>query len=258
MPWVKFTTKRRSGRAVRGFGLRTVRPFFLFPFAIFLLACGCRSNNRYDLIEAELRTRNRELEEARAELQNAKLTGGAYQRAAECGVPGPAASPRGQAPALSIKDIRLGSGTGGLDVDGRPGDEALQVVIVPADDDGSAIKVPGRVQVTAFEISQSGLKTPIGLWDVPPDILHKHWKSGLLTTGYVLVLQWDRPPTTEKLRILVRLTTLDGRTFEADKDVPVTPLPGLVPRPGVEELPPPAIVPENPKKAAVMLPAQPG
>jgi hypothetical protein len=219
---------------------------------------GCRSNNRYDSIEAELRTRNRELEEARAELQNAKLLGGAYQRAGECGVSGPAAEPRGQAP-LSVRTIKLGSGTGGLDVDGRPGDEALQVVLVPADEDGSAIKVPGRVQVTAFEISRSGLKTPIGLWDVPPEVLHKHWKSGLLTTGYVLVLQWDRPPTTEKLRILVRLTTLDGRTFETDKDVNVTPLPGLGPRPGVEELPPPAIVPENPKKqAAILLPARPG
>ncbi|MGL6094951.1 MAG: hypothetical protein ACRC7O_03990, partial [Fimbriiglobus sp.] len=86
------------------------------------------------------------------------------------------------------------------------------------------------------------------------------WKSGLLSTGYMVPLQWDRPPTTARVRLTVRFTTLDGRDFEADKDVTVRPLPTSGPPPGpvsgplgdvpadpaarvrgpVEELPPPA------------------
>jgi hypothetical protein len=244
-------TTRRTDRPIRGSFPRTGRSFFV----CLALVAGCKSNNRYDGIEAELRTRNRELAEARSELEQYKLTAGAYQQGATCGLPGQGGEPRGPVPQF-IREIRIGSGSGGLDADGKPGDEALQVVVVPSDDEGSAVKVPGRVAVTAFEVNRAGLKTPIGQWDVPPDVLKRHWKSGLLTTGYVLVLQWDRPPTTDRVRVVVRLTTTDGRSFEADKDVPVSPLPGLAPTPrpgGIEELPPPALVPENPKKQAARL-----
>jgi hypothetical protein len=265
MPWDNYALMRQPGRAGRGIHPTPVRPFFLLTIVVLFAAAGCRAHNKqYDLIEAELRTRNRELAEARAELETARLTGGAYQRPGECGGPvagpgpSPAAEARGPAAPLAVKDIRLGAGTGGLDVDGRPGDELLQVVVVPADEDGSAVKVPGRLTVAAFEISPEGMKTPIGLWNVPPETLRKHWKSGLITTGYFLILQWDKPPTTTRIRVVVRLTTSDGRSFETDKDVAVTPLPGNAPRPGgIEELPPPAIIPDNPKKGATLLPAKP-
>ena len=108
-------------------------------------------------------------------------------------------------------------------------------MIVPQDGDGSAIKVPGRVMVVAYEIAPGGVKTPIGRWDVKPEDLHKYWRGGLLATGYYLVFQWDKPPCTERLRIMARLTTLDGRVYETDKDVDIKPK-GPV---RMEELPPP-------------------
>ena len=207
---------------------------------LLVLLAGCRSSQKYDQIEAELRTRNKELAEARAELDHYRGLTQAYQsnlaRTADpMSMPGPV-------PTLPLKEITLGSGTGGADNDGKPGDDALQVVLVPKDDDGSAVKVPGRVVILAFEIAPNGVKNPIGRWDVAPENLRKYWRSGLLTTGYFLVMSWDKPPTTGKLRVAVRLTTLDGRVYETDRDVNVKPLPGLVPRtgqPSYEELPPP-------------------
>jgi len=201
-----------------------------------LLLCGCKSSQKYDLIEAELRSRNRELEATRAELDHYRGLSQAYQsnlsRTAD-----PQSLP-GNVPTLPLKEIALGSGTGGVDGDGQPGDEALQIVLVPKDDDGSAVKVPGRVVVLAFEIAPNGTKIPIGRWDVAPEELKKHWRSGMLASGYFLAVQWDKPPTTEKLRIAVRLTTLDGRVYETDRDVSVRPLPGMKATPP-EELPAP-------------------
>jgi hypothetical protein len=211
---------------------------------LLLLLCtlaGCKSNPKYDGIEAELRTKDRENEHLRAELEQQRLLNQAYQGhlARNTDVtarPGPVA-------ALPLKEIVLGPGTGGANSGTAPGDDSLQVVIVPRDDDGAAIKVPGRVVVLAYEVLPNGVKVPIGRWDVEPDRLKKHWRPGLLTTGYFLNLGWDRPPGQDRLRVAVRLTTLDGRVYEADKDVPVKPLvkppTPMMPSPFAEELPPP-------------------
>ncbi len=239
---------------------------------------GCRNvgkpDTKYDLLTAEIRTRDRELEECRGELQQLRLMSDLYRRqqqvppAGAC-VPG---HPVGSTPALPLKDISLGGGTGGVDSDGEPGDESLQVVVVPRDEDGSPVKIPGRANVAAFEITREGLKLPIGRWEVPPEQIRRTWKNGLFTTGYFIPLQWDKPPCTDRVRLVVRFTTLDGREFEAEKDSPVTPLAGVrppmpprgdgipvppplkkdstIPPPDVPELPPPTPV----KPAAMLLP----
>lgn len=195
--------------------------------ALLPLAIGCKAHRRQELIEAELRTRERELAETRAELAQARLLADAYQRnllrPPACLPPAAA----GAAPALPLRDVVLGTGTGGIDDDNLPGDEALQVVVVPRDEDGSAIKVPARLDVQVFEITREGLKNPIGTWVVSPEQLRRAWRGGLFATGYYVTLQWDQPPTTERIRVAIRLTTLDGRPFEADRDVTVRPLPGV-------------------------------
>lgn len=223
-----------------------------------LLAGGCRAitRNPYDKIEAELRTRERELAEARAELRDSKLLNEAYGRTPR-GLP---CNDPGTAPFLPIKEIVLGSGTGGVDNDNLPGDESLQVVIVPRDGDNSAVKVPANVTVLAFDVAKNGTKTAIGRWDVAPERLGKTWKGGLFATGYYLALQWDRPPSYDRVKLVVQLQTLDGRTFEAEREVSVRvlsnagreqylPLP-MVPG-STEPLPPPALVPSVPPKPTI-------
>ncbi len=220
---------------------------------IVCLATGCRAITRspYDQIEAELRTRERELAEARAQLQNSKQLNDAYARTPR----GPDCGDAAPAPYQPIKEIVLGSGTGGADNDDQPGDEALQVVLVPRDGDNSAVKVPANVTVFAFEVAKNGTKAAIGRWDVPPDTLRKNWKSGLLSTGYYLTMQWDQLPAYDRVKLLVRMQTLDGRVFEAEKEVTVR----VLPNGGVgmrENCLPPAAVPRVPP--AIVPSAPPG
>src|SRR5207302_8908304 len=112
-------------------------------------------------------------------------------------------------------------GTGGVDEDGCPGDEALEVVVEPRDADGHTIKAPGSVHVEALEISPEGLKVPLSSWDLTPEQVRHTWRSGLLSTGYFIVLPWKNWPSSEKLRVVAQFTLADGRLFEADKDITV-------------------------------------
>ena len=209
----------------------------LIPIAIVsVLFTGCRSGSdkRYDLIEAELRTRERELADAQAELNSVRAI--RQMQAPACA---PDGTTVGRGPMAS--DISLGIGTGGYDADGKPGDEGLQVILVPKDDDGSAIKTPGRLVVAAYSITRDGTKSPVGLWEIPAEKLRVYWQTGLLSTGYKLALQWHQSPASEKVRVVAQLTTLDGKVYETDKDITVRPMtaPGYVPNPAIPELPPP-------------------
>jgi hypothetical protein len=187
---------------------------------------GCRSNR--DLIEAELRSKDSDLREVRDELYRCEAYNQALQREM-CALRGGNSgylSPELAAQTYTVQSIVLGRGTGGYDGDNCPGDEALQVIFEPRDPDGHAIKAPGTVEVQALEITKEGTKKPLSSWIVPPEQLRRSWRSGLISTGYSLILPWKNWPTTEKLRVVVRLTLPDGRQFEADKDVTVKLAPG--------------------------------
>jgi hypothetical protein len=61
------------------------------------------------------------------------------------------------------------------------------------------------------------------------------WRSGLLSSGYFIVLPWKNWPASEKLRLVVRFTLVDGRVFEADKDITIR----LTPSAHRKTVPPP-------------------
>jgi hypothetical protein len=129
---------------------------------------------------------------------------------------------------------------------------------VPKDEDGTPIKVPAKAIVQAYSVGRDGIKSPIGQWEVTPDQLRKTWRGGLLSTGYFVPLQWNCPPETERVRIAVRLVTLDGRPYEADKDVTVRPQFAVAPPPPV--IPPPDLRPDElppPGPAVRFAPPQP-
>jgi hypothetical protein len=220
-----------------------------------LLGCG-HPNKRYDLIEAELRTRNRELSDTRAALEQAQNLNRAY---AEAQCRSGSSAPDPTTPAyIPIKEISLARGTGGVDEDGVPGDEGLMVVILPRDGDGAAVKVPAKVQIAAWEVTTAGLKNPIGTWDLPAEKVRPTWRSGFISTGYFVAVPWQTLPCTEKVRVAVRLTTLDGRAFEADKDIFVR-VGGGGPRPANPvSQPSPTPAPKGPREPLYPDPIPPG
>jgi hypothetical protein len=200
---------------------RYARRLSLFLLSLIPLALsGCRS---CDLVEAQLRSRDRELRELREELWRTEAYNGAMQREI-AGIRQNAptrVSPEEASQTYTLKSIQLGRQTGGYDDDEIPGDEALQIQLEPIDPDGHTIKAPGTLYVTAFEVSGEGTKKPLSSWVLAPDELRKRWRSGLLSTGYHIVLPWKNWPTTEKLRVVVQFVLADGRVFEADKDITV-------------------------------------
>ncbi len=191
---------------------------FCLPFAFCSLSSGCKSPN-YKL-ESELRHRDNDIDYLRTELSRSKTYNKAMEmelRASRGEVPlGTPYDP--MAKVYPLKTITLGRQTGGVDLDGQPGEEALQVIIEPKDAEGHTVKVPANVLIQVIEISTEGLKTPLSTWQISSDELSKSWRNGLLTTGYALSMQWKLWPNSDKLRVQVQFKLDDGRLFEAEKD----------------------------------------
>jgi hypothetical protein len=216
----------------------------LLSLGLLSAAAGCRN---CELVEAELRTREIDLREVRAELARVEAHNEALVR--ELGAlrhSAPAKmSPEQASQTYTLQQITLGRQTGGYDDDTCPGDEALQVVLEPRDPDGHTIKAPGALHVEALEVSPQGLKTALSGWDVSPDHLRRTWRSGLLGAGYYVILPWKAWPSTDKLRVVARFTLADGRLFEADKDVTLR-LSTAAPRRAVPAIPLPEPLPLAP------------
>jgi hypothetical protein len=233
-----------------------MRRLLVLGLAAALACTGCRSP-RSDLVEAELRTKDRQLRESQEELLFQRSMNQALEntlRERQCVQPTPAIR-SGYGP--SIKDVQLGRGTGALDDDRRPGGDGILVVLVPRDVDTSPVKVAGALKVAAFEVTPEGLKAPLSTWDVPTTDLRKSWRTGLLSSGYHVSLPWQRFPTTEKVRIIATFLPLEGGIYEAEKDVmirlaseprscPPSELLPPTPAPGTPLLPPPTAIPLPP------------
>ncbi len=124
-----------------------------------------------------------------------------------------------------------------------PGDEGLMVVIVPRDEDGSAVKVPARA-----------LGRGVGNHTGRPEEFNWLVGTQLRAASPHLEKRVDSAPVTlsrcrgkrclprDRVRIAVRLITTDNRAYEADRDVNVRP--PFPPRNNV--LPYPAPVPGTP------------
>ena len=214
---------RRSARAL------------LWVAAAAVSALGCRSNS--DLVERELHARETDLAAAREEIDRCHAMNEGLQMELQALRGDPAACPPGgcDKPAFAacpIRSLALGRQTGGRDGEASCGDEALQVVVQPLDPDNQPVKVPGSLVIQALEITPAGLKQPLSSWQISDDELHRSWRSGLLSTGYVLVLPWKVWPTNDKVRVVAQFRLADGRLFEADKDVTVRVVPA-------EKRPPP-------------------
>jgi hypothetical protein len=213
--------------------------FVLCPFCFVLCCAGCRSNN--DLVEAELRTKEMQLRSVQEERDHLVAFNDALQREVKA-LRGVVVTPTPEEASQTcpLRTIVLGRQTGGLDEDGCPGDEALQVLVEPRDAEGHTLKVPGTLLIQALEITPEGLKKPLSAWQFGGDALRRAWRSGLLTTGYYFVLPWKNWPATDKVRVVAQFVLADGRAFEAERDVTVRVAPAGYRKPGPPAEGPPA------------------
>lgn len=233
-------------------------PLLLLALGLPAAVVGCRSSGRQDLVEAELRAKDEDLRVVRSELERTEAYNQFLQRELHnVQHAGPVPADGAPLPDCRVKTISLGRQTSGYENDGVPGDEALQVVLEPRDADNHTIKAGGSVQVQALEVMPSGIKKPLSMWQITPDELRKTWKSGLLSTGYFIVLPWKSWPTTTKVRVVVQFLSEDRRLFEADKDVTVRVAPALYRKTAPAEDPPPLMPPADKEVLPVPRPVEP-
>ena len=211
-----------------------------------LAACsfGCRSNR--DVVESQLRARESDVQHLKGELGRSEFHNGLLVRElrATQGLPGPCGVVERRSEPYPVRSLRLGRGTRGRPSDSLGGDDALEVMVEPVDSDTQVIKAPGRLHIEVQEVSTEGLKTPIASYDVSSDQLRRTWQSGLFNTGYKLTLGWKVWPGSEKLRVLTRFEMVDGRVFEADKDITIRVIPEKMrPTMSIPTLPTPRMIP---------------
>lgn len=199
---------------------------FVLALGLALLP-GC-ANRRQELVESELRQKERELEELKSKVDHRDGEVRALEMELELLLRKAAKeakdTPSAAGESVILKRIRLGRMTGGLRQDVRVGaDDALQVLIEPIDTDDHVVKVPGSARIDVFEIATNGTKTFLSQWDVSAREMRRAWDSPLIGgAAYRLTFPWKVQPTTERIRIVVKFTTLAGELFEDEKDVSIT------------------------------------
>ena len=207
-----------------------LRPTTWLPLALGATLAGCAAPDSVELLEAQLRQQEdrliqleRELSEARRELQVARqdaeglrvqLTG-----TGRTGVLPEQADVLYRAAGMKFNTLL----TGGQDVDGNPGDEALNVVLIPHDADGDLLKLAGEIRLDVLDLSLPDDKQRIGRWEYSAKESREHWHSGFLGTGLQFRVPWQTPPQSGELLLHARLTTPDGRQFDASQPIRVTP-----------------------------------
>ncbi len=127
---------------------------------------------------------------------------------------------------LPITEILIErSVTGGRDVDGRTGDEGLEMLIQPRTANGSVEFEAGELTVSLIDPSESPERQRIGLWKFLPGETELFFANDQIgNRGILLHLPWEQQtPANQKLIAHVRFITPDGRELKTSQDIQVTP-----------------------------------
>ncbi len=118
--------------------------------------------------------------------------------------------------------------TGGADLDGRPGDDGISVVIEPRNAAGQFVAVAGALSIVVLDPALQGEAARVARWDFTVHETREMMTESVFGKGIHLRLPWpNQAPTNAKLHLFVRYTAADGSRLEADREIFVEP-PGHV------------------------------
>jgi hypothetical protein len=193
-----------------------------------LALAGCAQRGNIDLLEGRLRQHQdalahaqQQLDESRSELEIAQRESQALRDQL---------ASHGKSPILPEQANILFRAdgvhfhkllTGGLDEDQRPGDELLSALLVPHDADGEILKLPGTIDLELFDMTRPKGQQLIGEWKFDAGQSHEHWYRGFIGSGFLFRLPWQQSPQTADLLLHGRLTTADGRQFDASQQIQI-------------------------------------
>lgn len=197
---------------------------------LFLCQGGCASRGNVELLESQLRRQEDQLYAMRLQLAEAESDLSLAQR--EVQTLRKQVADRGEIALLPeqarslfrVEGIRVNKFlTGGLDRDGEPGDDLLNVVLTPYDEDGETVKIPGELEVEAIDLSAPRSSPPLGVWRYSSEEVAERWQSGL-TSGFQFRMPWQIVPTSPDIVLHARLTLADGRQFGTSAEIRVNPM----------------------------------
>jgi hypothetical protein len=148
--------------------------------------------------------------------------------------------------------------TGGSDLDSRPGDDGLSVVVEPRNAAGEYVPRAGAISIVVLDPSKAGEEARVARWNFDLSAMQQKLKTGSAARGIQLQMPWPAsPPSAERLHLFVRYETADGRQLQTDREIFLTP-PGQLsqrwtPRPADRQRP--AIVEPTPQIAQQPKPA---
>ncbi len=192
--------------------------------------CGCAVRGNVELLEARLREQETAMREMQSELSRANAELASARREVESlhaelnSSGGNVLLPEqvhslAQLTSVEIDKFR----SGGLESDGKPGDDALNAVLIPRDATGDAIKVPASIELSLFDLADSDRSAPIGRWTFDANDALAHWHRGFMGSGYQFRLPWQTIPRHEQLVLHAQLKTADGREFNVSQTINVQP-----------------------------------
>ena len=197
-----------------------------------LIPLGCGSRRQTDLLEARLRDQEDQLvemhrevnaataERDRQERENLDLRNRLAERGAN--LPTPEQSDvLFRVAGISINKML----SAGIDGDDRPGDDVLAVMIAPHDEQEDLVKLPGTVEIAAYDMTLPEDRQRLGSWTFDAAQTREKWHSGIVGAGFLFQVKWDRSPSADEVLVHVRYTTIDGRQFDKTETLLVEPPP---------------------------------
>jgi hypothetical protein len=111
-----------------------------------------------------------------------------------------------------------------FDGNGDGASDGLAVVFEPRDADERLVTAAGDVTIKAFDPAAAdtagGDGVCIATWEIPAADALAHFRRTSRARGLHFTLPWQgSPPAADHVRVHVRLTTFDGKSFETDATV---------------------------------------
>jgi hypothetical protein len=114
--------------------------------------------------------------------------------------------------------------TGGIDLDGQPGDDGLRVVVEPRNAAGQFVPEAGAVSVVVLDPDRQGEAARIARWDFDLSAARQMLAASSPSPGLTLEMPWPAAaPAATRLKLYVRYETADGRRLETDREIFVSP-----------------------------------
>lgn len=129
-------------------------------------------------------------------------------------------------PVFRVDRIKVLDITGGVDLDGTPGDDAVAVYFRPIDKDGDALKRAGEIEVRLLDNLANPQPRVLGQRvDNDPDRIRKMWYGKFWTHHYKVVVPFtsaDQLTPGQEVDVIVRFMEFaTGREFKDRKVIKI-------------------------------------